>query len=552
MVRITQLKIKPIKNESEKDLISRVRNTAIKHLKINEKNIISFEINKKSIDARKKDNVFYVFSIDAVLDNEDKVLNNKNIKNIYRVDETLYNPSLIEDDLQISEKDRPVVAGFGPAGIFAAYLLAINGLRPIVLERGMDVDNRLKKVSDFWNGLKIDLNTNVQFGEGGAGTFSDGKLNTQIKDPSGRIKFVLNTFIKYGADERIAYEQKPHIGTDVLSKVVKAIREDIVKLGGTINFESKITDIKKLPEDYVRVFYTNSDDRIISIDTKCLILAIGHSARDTFEMLRNKGINMSPKDFAVGYRVIHPQSRIDLSQYGSKYMDYFEAAPYKLAAKAESGKGVYSFCMCPGGFVVNSSSEDNELCINGMSYSGRDSGYANSAIVMTVTKDDYIAEIAKSSEDYDENDPLVGMHFQRIIEKKAYNAGSGKIPVQLYCDYVENKPSDFSKDLSGCIKGEYIPGSVRGIIPNSLEDAFVEGMNQFARKIEGFNDDDTIIAAVEGRTSSPVRIHRDDLFVSSMRGLYPCGEGAGYAGGITSAAVDGLKVAEAVINEYQR
>ena len=470
-----------------------------------------------------------------------KLLKKKN-NNILYTQKNIYEfPVRISKGSEISEEKRPVIIGFGPAGMFAALKLSEAGLRPVVYERGDKVEIRQQKVNSFWGGGELDTESNVQFGEGGAGTFSDGKLNTVIKDPTGRIRNVLETFVRFGADADILCSNKPHIGTDVLAVVVKNIREYCESLGAQILFRHRLEDIE-LEAGGIRTVtvYDMAEDKRITRKCENVCLAIGHSARDTFEMLNSKKIIMEPKAFAVGLRIMHPQEFINNNAYGGCTYD-LPAADYKVTYKSVStGKerGVYSFCMCPGGYVVNASSEKGMLAVNGMSYSGRESSNANSAMIVTVTPEDY------------GNGTLDGMKFQRILEKNAYKAGEGKIPVQLLGDFKRNVPSTTLGAVTPCIKGEYKLANVRQILPDYIAGALSEGVTGCDRYIKGFDMDEALFAGVESRTSSPVRITRNDELVSSgCTGLYPCGEGAGYAGGITSAAVDGIKVAEKIAEQ---
>lgn len=419
--------------------------------------------------------------------------------------------------------------------MFSALLLARAGFKPIVLERGMDADSRSRDVEEYWNGGKLKLNSNVQFGEGGAGTFSDGKLYTGIGKSAGRVDFVLETFADAGANEDILYEAHPHIGTDVLCDVVKNIRKEIISLGGEVRFNSLFDSIKTENGEVVGCTYTDiTDNTTNSIETDSIILAIGHSARDTFRLLRDSNVNMEAKGFAVGMRVIHKQSIIDRFTYGDSNDDgTFPASDYKLTAHTENGRGVYSFCMCPGGYVVDSSSENERICVNGMSYSDRNSGYANSAIIVNCDPGDF------------GDDLFSGMYFQEELEHKAFVAGQGRIPVQNYGDYKTGKVSD-SIDENAAIRGQYTLSNLRDVFPDFVNDSIIEAFDIFNKRIDGFNGADTVCAAVESRTSSPVRILRDEYGHSNTKGLFPCGEGAGYAGGITSAAVDGIKCAENV------
>ena len=432
---------------------------------------------------------------------------------------------------------RPIIVGMGPAGMFAGLVLAKNGYRPLVIERGEKIEDRTKTVEQFWDTGKLNLESNVQFGEGGAGTFSDGKLTTRIKDK--RCNFVLDTFLKYGAPEEIAYDGKPHIGTDNLKIVVKNIRNRIVELGGKILFNSKLQDLI-IENRELKSLIVNGDE----IPCSNLILAIGHSSRDTYEMLFKRKVFMEPKAFAVGVRVEHLQHMIDVRQYG-KFAGHPKLghADYRLTYRDRNGRGVYSFCMCPGGKVVAAASEEGELVTNGMSYYSRNLDNANSAVVVTVGGDDFQG-----------NSPLKGMEFQRHYEKLAYKLGGGgyTAPVQLIRDFLKEEVST----KLGKVKPTYRPGyefrDLKVCLPPEVVGGLQEGFTNFEKKIKGYAKGDGIITGIETRTSAPVRIpRRDNLESISVRGLYPCGEGAGYAGGIISAAVDGMKAAENIIEKYK-
>ena len=493
---------------------------------------------KKSLDARKKPQLFYVYSICCTL--KDNVLEERVLKKNRTSDVVRYNdkPYTFEVSGTQKLKQRPVIIGMGPAGLFCGYILSKAGFCPVIYERGKKVEERTKDVENFWKTGKLLLESNVQFGEGGAGTFSDGKLNTLIKDKTGRNKEVLRIFVENGAPEHILYDSKPHIGTDVLSVTVANMREQMIKWGAEIHYESTVTDF--IIENNTLTALVIDNTKKIPVET--VILAIGHSARDTFEKLHEHMVPMEAKDFAVGMRVQHPQELINNSQYGVENQNKdLPAASYKLAAKTSVNRGVYSFCMCPGGYVVNASSEENRLAVNGMSYSGRDSGVANSAIIMSVTKEDFGSE-----------HPLAGMAFQRKLEEKAYKLGNGKIPVQYYKDFcqTEGKRDHIKETFEPCIKGGYAFADLKEVFGESLRTAFIEGMTQFGKTIAGFDDDFCLLAGIESRTSSPVRITRNKECESEIKGLYPCGEGAGYAGGITSAAMDGLAIAEAIAKKY--
>lgn len=529
MLRVSQIKI-PVNSDINKQLDVKIKEL----LRIDSYD--SYRIIKKSIDARNKPDLFYVFTVDVCLEHEDRVLKRCRRKNVAFSSEIPYR----WPDSKHKLTDRPVVVGLGPAGLFCAYMLAMAGALPICIERGKPVEQRTKDVEEFWKTGVLNTESNVQFGEGGAGTFSDGKLNTLVNDKSGRNKKVLQIFVDNGAPEAILYDNKPHIGTDILSNVVINMRKKILELGGNIYYDAKLTDIY-MSNDKLPKIVGIEVEGIGRIDCEKVVLAIGHSARDTFEMLHDKGVHMIPKAFAVGVRVQHKAKLINYSQYGTDvYDDFLPAASYKLTYQAENGRGVYSFCMCPGGYVVNASSESGMLAINGMSYSTRDSIASNSAIVCTVTPDDYKGD-----------SPLAGVDYQRNLERKAYEIGDGKIPTISYGSFKNKKISnDINNriDDRSCFKGEYSYESpVYEIFSDDINNSIIEGMEAFGKKIHGFNDNDCIISGVESRTSSPVRIVRDESHNSlSVRGLYPCGEGAGYAGGITSAAMDGILIAEEI------
>lgn len=553
MIRIQQIKQSPAQGTKN------INKEVAKILRIAEKDIKSLQIIKRSLDARKKPDLVYSYVVDVEVSQEATLLkrakktkDGRLILNGYAV--TKEKPFVYQFPVKIAGKESdftekknecsydssgagngcPVIVGMGPAGLFCAYFLALAGLRPIVLERGKSVDERRKDVENFWENGILNPESNVQFGEGGAGTFSDGKLNTLVKDKYGRNREVLRLLVKFGAPEEILYDAKPHVGTDILRDVVRNMREAIIQNGGEVRFESKVTELCVENGQVVGVVVNDTE----KIATKSVILAVGHSARDTFSMLLAKKVPMEAKPFAIGFRVEHSQQMMNESQYGTGN-ESMPAAAYKVAAKARDGRGVYSFCMCPGGYVVNASSEDKRLCVNGMSYSGRNGKNANSAIIVTVTPEDFGTE------------PLDGVTFQRELEEKAYKAGNGKVPVQTYQSFKARvNEATLSPDAGAsfvpAIKGQYTFTDITGIMPEYINRGLVDGMEQFAKEIKGFNRPDTLLSAVESRTSSPVRILRDDTLQSEIRGLYPCGEGAGYAGGITSAAMDGMKVAEAV------
>ena len=510
-----------------------VLQAAAKILRIRPEEIRYFEIRKRSLDARKKPDLRYVYSIAAEVRKESSVLKRAGNRKASLLTDPVYTfPDLYPED----GAKRPVIAGSGPAGLFCALLLAENGFRPLILERGDSVDERQNKVDIFWKEGKLDTESNVQFGEGGAGTFSDGKLNTMTHDPMGRGRFVLEQFVRFGADPEILYDAKPHIGTDRLRVILKNIRKTVTDCGGEFLFRSCLTDLL-IRDGKLTGVEINGRDRI---ETDRLVLAVGHSARDTYEMLRGRNLVMARKSFAVGFRVQHPQTMIDRSQYGRERGEILPPAAYKLTARSSSGRGVYTFCMCPGGYVVNASSEAGRLAVNGMSYSTRDGRNANSAVIVTVGPEDYDA-FGSAQEDI-----LAGVAYQRVLEERAFRAAEGRIPVQMWEDFRNGRASLAFGDVEPAVRGLCGPADLTGIFSGEIRDAFSEGIAAFGRKISGFDRADMLLCGVESRTSSPVKILRDDKGEANIAGIFPCGEGAGYAGGITSAAVDGIRTAEAV------
>ncbi len=526
MIQIQQVKL-PITHTKE-DLEKKVR----KILKIDKEQLLSLEIARKSIDARKKEELSFVYTIYARTRQEQKVLKKIHGTQVSLVKDKNYT---LPDKGSLKSDIPPIIAGSGPAGLFCGYMLSKMGYAPIIIERGGMVEERTKDVTSFWKEGILKPESNVSFGEGGAGTFSDGKLNTLVKDPVGRNRKVLEIFIKHGAPKEIAYDAKPHIGTDKLTEVIPSIRREIEDMGGKFLFHTCMTDVK-IQNGKIRAIQINHGEWL---DTNILILAIGHSARDTFFMLKKRQIPMTAKSFAVGFRVEHPQDMINISQYGKSGAKILPPASYKLTANLLNGRGVYSFCMCPGGYVVNASSCEKQLAVNGMSYYKRDSGNANSAIIVSVTPKDFEGE-----------EPLSGVKFQEKLEKSAYSMGQGMIPQQLYGDFKKKKISSSYGAFSSCTCGKSSFAPLHQLLPEEICRSFIEGMESFSGKIRDFNRDDVILSGIESRTSSPVRIPRNEWFESSVEGIYPCGEGAGYAGGIMSAAMDGLKVAEAVISRY--
>lgn len=529
MIRISNIKLNI---DEDKSILKKY---ILKKLKLNEKELIKYHIYKESVDARKKGKIDFVYTIDVEVINEESTLKKIKDKDIAMTPDFKYkNVDMGEKKL----KNRPVVIGSGPAGLFASLLLAQRGYSPLMLERGLDVDNRTNDINEFWNNRVLKKNSNVQFGEGGAGTFSDGKLTTRTKDL--RVGKILEEFVKFGAPDEILYSHKPHVGTDILKNVVKNIRNEIIRLGGEVRFNSQVTDII-LEDNCIKGVITNENEKI---QTEAVILAIGHSARDTYKMLYRNNIKIIQKPFSIGARIEHPQILINKSQYKEFYNHpRLGAADYRLIHQASNERTAYTFCMCPGGSVIASASDEFEVVTNGMSEHARDKENANSAFLVNV-----------SPEDFESNHPLAGIHFQQKYEKLAFELGGKNYnaPVQLVGDFLNDKVSS----SIGNIKPSYNPGytltDLRECLPEFVVQTMKEGLLSLDKKLQGFALHDAVLTGVETRSSAPLRIVRDESTLESIntKNLYPSGEGAGYAGGIVTAAVDGIKCAEKIIEKY--
>lgn len=499
-----------------------VINKALKTYRIKKSDIQNAEIYKTSLDARKQGNIQFVHSVYISLKEKEKEEALCNNKDLNYVQENKIKPVISN----IKKNGRVVIAGFGPAGMFCGLVLAENGYKPIILEKGCDVDKRTADVNQFWKSGRLDPNSNVQFGEGGAGTFSDGKLTTRIKDPA--CRYIAERFVEFGAPEEILTKAKAHIGTDNLRKIVKEIRKRIISLGGEVRFQTELVDFTTHNDEICSVI-TNND----SINCSGLVLAIGHSSRDTFTMLADKGIFLEAKAFSVGARIEHLQTAVEESLYGKNAGNpLLPKGEYQLSYRNKFGRGVYTFCMCPGGIVVPAASEDGATVTNGMSYYARDGKNANAAMVVSVTPSDFGTS------------PLDGMNFARKIEQNAFNAtGSYTAPATTVRGFLNGKP-DLSSDITPTYALGIKQAEFRSIFPAFVTDMMASGLNEFSKKMRCFGDENALLTAPETRTSSPVRITRTkELHSLSLSNLYPCGEGAGYAGGIMSAAADGIKVA---------
>lgn len=520
MIRIKDIKIR------EDLLEEKVLEKALQKNRLQKEDVKKWYIYKKSIDARKKEDIFYNYTIDIELKDKNKE------KRFEKIEEY----KMPEIKVKRTSKIQPVIIGAGPAGLFSALIFVENGIKPILIERGKKVEDRVKDIEEFINNRKFNSKSNIQFGEGGAGTFSDGKLNTGNSSIYSRK--VLEEFVKFGAPKEIMYVAKPHLGTDNLVKIIKNIREYILQQGGQMFFEEEVIDFE-IEKGQIKSVIT---DQKRKIKTDSVILAIGHSARDTFKKLNELGVKIAPKNFAVGVRIEHLQKDINIAQYGNKTKLRLGSADYKLVYHASNGRTCYTFCMCPGGKVMASNSEESSIVTNGMSNFARDGENANSALLVNISIEDFYKE-----------SPLDGMYFQEELEKKAFELGGKNYnaPIQRVEDFLENKTTT----NLGKIKPTYMPGvtfaNLNEILPEFVSNTLKEGLTELDQKLHGFAEHDAIMMGVETRSSSPVQITRDKETMNSInvQGLYPCGEGAGYAGGIMTAAIDGIKCAIKIIEK---
>ena len=523
MIRLNNIKIK--ENLSNEEVLK----FAIKKFHINPIDVLEWHISRKSIDARKKDDICFNYSIDLKVQNEHK----------YKQFAKVVQFEMPKINIKNNFSSNPVIVGAGPGGLFAAITLVQSGIKPIIVEQGDTVENRLKDVEDFQKSGKLNRFSNVQFGEGGAGTFSDGKLTTGIHSPY--CQKVLQDFAYFGAPEEILYLAKPHIGTDNLIEILKNMRKYIISNGGQFLFNTKVTDFV-IENNHIKSVKIENviTNKISELETNHLILAIGHSSRDTFKKLYECGFAIEKKNFSVGVRIEHLQQWINEAQYGTNPTLKLPPAEYKLAYHSKSGRSCYTFCMCPGGYVIASSSEAGTIVTNGMSKFARDGVNANSAVLVNIVP-----------EDFSSDSPLAGMYFQQDLEEKAFALGGSNYyaPIQRLGDFMKNVTSE----KVGIVKPTYAPGvtlaNLNEILPQFISETLKEGISYFGKKVKNFSNPDSILTGLETRSSSPIRIVRNEKLVSNICGVYPCGEGAGYAGGIMSAAVDGIKCAIALLED---
>lgn len=531
MIRISNLRLSP--NYKEDELIKKI----IKELNIKKEDLLEYTLFKLSIDARKKNDVHFLATVDVKVKKENIILKKTKSKKVSESKIYKYQQPICKNN-----SSNTVVVGAGPAGLFASLILARSGAKVTLIERGMDIDNRTNDVETFWNGGKLNTNSNVQFGEGGAGAFSDGKLTTGTKDK--RVRMLFEEFVSHGAPDDILYNAKPHIGTDNLKPTIKNIREEINALGGEVLFGTCLNKINLIDKKVksINVSY-NGKEKEIFCDN--IILAIGHSARDTFRMIKEMNLSIEAKPFAVGARIEHIQEKMDKAQYG-EFAKFKKIVPsvYKLNSHLENGRGVYTFCMCPGGLVVPAQSEENTVVTNGMSYYARNEINSNSALLVGVNPNDF------------GDDVLSGMYFQEEVERKAFLVGGGdyKAPVQKVGDFLNNKVSENFGEVLPSYKIGTKFSKLDDILPEFITNSMRSGIIEMDKRLKGFGHNDALLTGVESRSSSPIRILRDreSLECVGINGIYPCGEGAGYAGGIVSAGVDGIKCAEKIIEKLNK
>ena len=532
MISLQQIQLPITHSDSE------LQEKIAKLLGLDFEEVKNFTITKRAIDSRKKRQmIYFVYSVTIELDDEEKILKSSTVKGNIKHHRIEIKEPYIYELPKVSTKKfkaRPIIVGTGPAGMFSALLLAKAGLKPLVIERGGDVDSRIKTVETFMNTGKLNSHSNIQFGEGGAGTFSDGKLNTLITNP--RIKYIFDEFVKAGAPDTILWDAKPHIGTDKIRDVAKNIRKQIIDLGGEVRFDTLLTDINIKDNKLVSIILDDKEE----IKTNTLILAIGYSARDTYEMLFNRKIDIEQKPFSIGVRIEHSTEMINKAQYDKFYNNKkIGSAKYKLVSHSDDNRSVYTFCMCPGGYVMPSTTEEGYVVTNGMSEYAQDGKNSNSALLVNVNE-----------RDFESDHPLAGVEFQKKWEKKAFELGGNNFyaPVQLVGDFLDGVKSTKLNSIKPTYKPGVTPTSLDGCLPNFVINSLREALPKLDQKIHGFAHPDAVLTAIETRSSSPLRITRDkETMQSNIAGIFPAGEGAGYAGGIVSSAVDGLMVSEAII-----